>query len=348
MLVLFEKVPKDIAIVANSILTLYALLSAILILIIFYFIFVGRAINLRRREINRRKKLIIWMMPVLFAVNMTLVYAAAYFNMIFLSAMLLVASMATFGLFYFRKFRPLLRDGDFRVQSTVAIWTVLDAITLAAMVFLFIFRNSVKLEGQFEISYDLIVQVASVLVSALGIVFTYVMRTEQSQRNDQQRLYQTLEIQSIELFRFECNHPELVRALWFSGPGDSGGYDVARYIVRQYVCQMLNLFEMAVRFRVQGILLPDAFGSWVIWIWEVCECPNFQEMWGDDAELPANYVADLRSMITAGIEISRKPGKTADEKRHAFFAEVADQLNCHEVERWFDKMPRKSRPGMAS
>jgi hypothetical protein len=30
------------------------------------------------------------------------------------------------------------------------------------------------------------------------------------------------------------------------------------YVLRQYVCQMLNLFEMAYRFRIRGIMEASA------------------------------------------------------------------------------------------
>jgi hypothetical protein len=341
---LAAKAPRDIVILTESLLLLYILVSFVLISVIYYFVFVGRAIPKIKRPINRHKKWITYGLLIVYLFNVSIVYAVAAAGYLFLSFAVLLIAMIVFTVYYFRAFRPLLRSGDFRVQSTVAIWTVVDVVMLSAMLFLFIFRDTIRLEGQLEISYDIIVQAASVFISALGIVFTYVMRTEQTQRNAQQQLYQTLELQSVELFRFECDHPHLVKALWFDPPAaDAVERDkVLAYSTRQYVCQMLNLFEMAIRFRTQGILLPEVFGSWVIWIWEVCECRNFQDMWLDDDDLPSNYIPDLREILSAGVEIASANPEGGEESKRKFFREVADHLDCHEVKDWL-KAPRRPR-----
>jgi hypothetical protein len=333
---LLATAPRDIVVVAEALLLLYILVSFVFISIIYYFVFVGRAIPKIKRDHNKRKRFITYGLLIVYLFNVSIVYAVAAAGYLFLSFAFLLIAMIVFSVYYFKTFRPLLRSGDFRVQSTVAIWTIVDVVMLTAMLFLFIFRDTIRLEGQLEISYDIIVQAASVFISALGIVFTYVMRTEQTQRNAQQQLYQTLELQSVELFRFECDHPHLVKSLWFDPPAAEGGEkdEVLAYSTRQYVCQMLNLFEMAIRFRTQGILLPEVFGSWVIWIWEVCECRNFQEIWLDEADLPSNYIPDLREVLSAGVEIARENPENSVENKRKFFREVAEHLDCHEVKDW--------------
>lgn len=349
LMMLLAKAPKDIVVVTDAILILYILVSFVFLSIIYYFIFIGGALPMRRRDNNRKKRWISYCLTIIYTINISIVYTIATMGYLFLAFALLLVAMLIFGFYYFKIFRPLLRAGDFRVQSTVAIWTIVDVMVLSALLLLFVFRNSVKLEGQFEVSYDIIVQAASVFISALGIVFTYVMRTEQTQRNAQQQLYQTLELQSVELFRFECDHPHLVKALWFDPPPDDNGDkdEVLAYSTRQYACQMLNLFEMAIRFRMQGILMPEVFGSWVIWIWEVCECRNFQEMWLDEADLPSNYIPDLREILSAGVEISRANPEGGKANTRAFFLEVADRLNCHEVESWLKPATRR-KPSKAA
>src|SRR4051794_5308575 len=97
---------------------------------------------------------------------------------------------------------------------------------------------------------------------------------------------------------------------------------------------MLNLFEMATRFRTLRILPEDVFGSWVIWIWELCSCKRFQDFWLDDDDLPSNYVRDFREVITAGVEMANRQ-HPEDKKRSDFFSTVAERLNCWEIEQWF-------------
>lgn len=87
-----------------------------------------------------------------------------------------------------------------------------------------------------------------------------------------------------------------------------------RYQLKQYVCQMLNLFEMAYRFRAEGIMAPVVFGSWVIWIWELCNAPVFQQMWADTQDdLPLNYVPDFRGTIDLRLGREGRIGSLADK-----------------------------------
>jgi hypothetical protein len=97
---------------------------------------------------------------------------------------------------------------------------------------------------------------------------------------------------------------------------------------------MLNLFEMAYRFRADGIMAPPIFGSWVIWIWELCANPVFQDFWSDKEDgLPLNYIPDFRQAIDKGISISH-----ANEKdrvgRKKFFRALAKDMGCRELEKW--------------
>jgi hypothetical protein len=102
---------------------------------------------------------------------------------------------------------------------------------------------------------------------------------------------------------------------------------------------MLNLFEMATRFRTLRVLPEDVFGSWVIWIWELCNCKQFQDFWLDEDDLPSNYVRDFREVITAGVEIAIRGEGSEQKKRSDFFGKVAERLNCWEIEQWFVRRP---------
>src|SRR4051794_33626194 len=98
---------------------------------------------------------------------------------------------------------------------------------------------------------------------------------------------------------------------------------------------MLNLFEMATRFRSSRVLPEDVFGSWVIWIWELCNSRQFQTFWLDQDDLPSNYVRDLRDIITDGVAIAIRDERDRDQKCADFFRMVAERLNCWEIEEWF-------------
>lgn len=335
--VLNTHVSKDVAVISQAILILYGLLSVTLLCVVFYFVFIGGAVRLRHRTNALSVRLRIYLLPTLFALLFLGIYAFDSAHLLPAANAFFIVALVVFCAYYFKAFRPLLRSDDFRVQYTVILWAALTAATISALVLLASSGQYIRIEKQFVVSYESIIQASSIIVSALGIAFTYVMKSEQGQRTTQQKLYQELELQSISLFRFESDHRELVAALWFSQPppADKGGSSGPFiFQLRQYACQMLNLFEMALRFRLQGILPSEVFGSWLIWMWELCETRRFQEFWLDEDGLPFNYIGEFREIITLGVELSLKGEGTADERRAKFFRAVANQINCREIDRW--------------
>ena len=330
-------VSRDIETIAEAILTLFDVISFLFMSIVYYLVFVGNAISLKRWRRTKGVLAVLIANPLVAIVSIAPAHVFAAQQDILWSLFSLAIGIVLYGAFYFWFFRPLIRSADFRIQNTVMMWGAVAALTVSALLFLFLGRDFIKMESKAEISYDLLIHSASILISALGIAFTYVMRSEQTNRNSKQQLYQTLELQSIELFRFECEHPDLVQRLWFEEKlvfGSSPADHALKYCLRQYACQMLNLFEMATRFRTLRILPEDVFGSWVIWIWELCSCKQFQDFWLDEDDLPSNYVRDFREVITAGVEIANRE-EPEHKKRSDFFSNVAERLNCWEIEQWF-------------
>ena len=327
---------------SEAILTLFDVISFLFLCIVYYLVFVGNAISLRYWR--RRKKVVAILIanPIFVALAAAPAHVAAQHTYLFLALLVLPMGAVAYGVFYFMWLRPLIKSADFRIQTTVMMWGAMAALTVTALLLLYLGSDMVKVTARPELSYDLLIRSASILISALGIAFTYVMSSEQTNRNSKQQLYQTLELQSIELFRFECEHPDLVRRLWFESAGDFSHQPedpTSRYCVRQYACQMLNLFEMATRFRTHRVLPQDVFGSWVIWIWELCDCKGFQELWLSEDDLPSNYVRDFRDVITAGVRISVSGHGTPQQNCIEFFKEVAERLNCWEIEQWFAGRP---------
>ena len=110
---------------------------------------------------------------------------------------------------------------------------------------------------------------------------------------------------------------------------------------------MLNLFEMAYRFRKQDIIESEVFGSWVIWMWSLCDRTMFQQHWPGERGLEYNYVMEFRELINAGIYFatelpklknSEAPTAVTDElRRRSFFRYVAQVMNDQAfVEHWLD------------
>lgn len=334
---LMHRASPDAAFLAESALVLFDLLSLVLLCTIFYFVFVGGAVRLGvRRETGSLAKL--FGLPALAVGVLAAVNILAGLQFVEFAAWLFGAGVLALAVYYFCFFRVLVTEEPYRVRWTVILWAALAAFTLGCLVFLVYSGDRVSIPKPFTVTYDLMIKVAGVVVSAAGIAFAYVMKASEAQQDQRRKLYQALEVQSIGLFRFEADHPELVEGLWLgrSVPPEGMEKRAYDYLVRQYVCQMLNLFEMAVRFRAQEILPPGAFGSWLIWIWELCQAPRFLELWLDPDDLPSNYTRDFRDLISRALEFARTGDGEPTERRARFFAHVANQMNCDDVETWFE------------
>jgi len=100
--------------------------------------------------------------------------------------------------------------------------------------------------------------------------------------------------------------------------------------------QVLNLFEIAVRFRKQKIMPPDVFGSWIIWFYDLCTANNFPSIWRD---VRLNYLADLREIMDTCILIigQQKERGTPEGARQRFFDFMATRFEDEIIRSWLNK-----------
>src|SRR4051812_5593350 len=106
------------------------------------------------------------------------------------------------------------------------------------------------------------VQTSAIVVTLLIFVCTTWWNRRQSLIATNRQIYQALELASIKLFEFECvkANEELVRLVWFASHDDLKGLQsepVKNFQAREYMCQMLNLFEMACRFCRASVFEPQ-------------------------------------------------------------------------------------------
>lgn len=144
-------------------------------------------------------------------------------------------------------------------------------------------------------------------------------------------VYQRLEFASIELFRFEADHPELVKSLWQEGELAPKKDSVEEVLLQDFVCQYLNLFEMAYRFRKEDIVPHDVFGSWVVWYFNLAGAAAFPRVW---AQLRCDYTEELVNIMDKAVAIHSKViGETAQRKTFfTYFANLLD--NCPHIIKW--------------
>jgi hypothetical protein len=179
---------------------------------------------------------------------------------------------------------------------------------------------------------DLNVIIASFALLATCVFFYIQIRRERV--GLKREIYQRLELASNDIFRFEAEHLDLLDCLNSAEHFCDKSSQVYKGLIA-YVTQVLNLFEIAVRFRRQNVMPPDVFGSWVIWFYDLCSADNFPEVWGD---LRFNYLPDLRGIMDTCISIiARQTLKgTPDAARAEFFDFMAARFEDEIIKSWLN------------
>jgi hypothetical protein len=146
------------------------------------------------------------------------------------------------------------------------------------------------------------------------LVEFYRMRSD-SNKTANREIYQQLEMASMTLFQFEADHLEVIRPVWEEGVALPPEGSAERVSVTDYVCQILNLFEMAIRFRKEDVMPSSVFGSWVIWYYSLGTAPHFPEIW---RECRLGYTPELRQIINKAVRLSSEE-PDEDIRRRLFF-----------------------------
>lgn len=320
-------------IAASAILLLEAV-SAVMALYIVYFIALRwKGEGVEREPLAIDRGFVLGSMAFAAIIGVSLWYAHRYAEagLVLASALALGAGAIGAGVLYI----PYLRAkwDDDRIRYAVLLWVTLWALIVFLLLVAWRWGDRKLDDSTLMQLVNNAAQIIGIVVAAAMIVVTNLVNSKQMNVTAQHKIYQTLELQSVQLFQWECEHPKYVKMLWLDERVPRN--DLDRHLLRLYICQTLNLFEMAVRFRRQQIVAPEVFGSWVIWMWEMCALPVFQKLWSGEGGIWSNYVVEFREIMSQGVEISTGRGGDA-EKRDKFFAFVGKKLSCTKVENWMN------------
>lgn len=153
-----------------------------------------------------------------------------------------------------------------------------------------------------ELDLGSIASILGIIAAALAIIISNRQQAYKELQTTRDQIYQQLELESINLFRFEIDNVELAGITW----NDTLSYETLQqdtskaYQVLQHICMVLNLFEMAVRFRRDGIAHEDVFRSWEAWIFDLCQSKMFLHFWYL-GELKENYIKLFQDIIDDGL-----------------------------------------------
>ncbi len=113
------------------------------------------------------------------------------------------------------------------------------------------------------------------------------------QRRSQVEIYQRLELASIELYRFEADHLDVIRPL-YTGVG-APTETAALHAYQNYVTQILILFELQIELYCNELVEAKILKTWLPWLNEVGLAPGFAAVWSGGYD--ENYSDKLRAVM---------------------------------------------------
>lgn len=148
-----------------------------------------------------------------------------------------------------------------------------------------------------RVEFGALLEILVMLASVAAVLYGFHLERRRDREIARREIYQRLELASIELFRFEADHLDLIRPLYDGSPPPVD--PAAFHAYRNYLSQILNLFEMAAELYCDGVVDEDVFASWVAWFREVGQAPGFKPMW--DGGLRDHYTGALCEVMDRAI-----------------------------------------------
>lgn len=164
------------------------------------------------------------------------------------------------------------------------------------------------------------------LLAVLVTLLTFAWQLHRGNMLRRAEVYQSLEMASNELFRFEAAHADALAPM-YSPIGPQTPPPAQDMIWRSFIFQTMNLFEMALRFRAARVFEPELYKTWVAWNYDLLSNPYFRAIWD---EVKANYSDDIQRLFD-------RFAKTYDDfnddtaRWNAFIGHAASLLNCPHV-----------------
>jgi len=154
-----------------------------------------------------------------------------------------------------------------------------------------------------RLTLDSIASIVGIVAAALAIIISNRHQADKEQQASRDQIYQQLELESNNLFRFEVKNVRLVRIVreneLITYDNMVKDRDLTLQVI-SYMYQVLNLLEMAVRFRKNNMVHDDVFAGWEAWIFELCKSTIFVHCWYLE-DMRDNYIVMFQKMIDDGL-----------------------------------------------
>jgi hypothetical protein len=169
----------------------------------------------------------------------------------------------------------------------------------------------------------------------IGLLSKYLMGLENRQKVLKAQIYQQLETTSLDFFKWRIEHKDIANAMndpecSFNQPNDK-----EFWVLEEYACIQLNLFEMAIRFRKEKYFEENIFYSWLAWMFELSIEHNFPVVWQN---VRRHYIGELREIMDAGVSTAKmyhnRELASLNTARDDFYRKCAQIKDLKNAEKW--------------
>jgi hypothetical protein len=157
-------------------------------------------------------------------------------------------------------------------------------------------------------------------------VLTFVVTSRKDRDLQQRRNYLTLELECSRIFNVCFENPSIARYI----SGELSEEETKPEMPEKaywLIPQILNVLEISLSFREEGMIPKDVFITWVPWFYELGTAARFRDFW-DVRNLKFNYKPELGKIIDAARDL---PGDSALAKLEEFHKRVAGILKDQSI-----------------
>src|SRR5262249_35041098 len=172
---MFKPISNDVFLISQATLILLDLMASALLIGIIYLTYIGGALNVQYRGRAMRGIRIVGLIAasaITLAVSHSILYAYGLLPTI----VWLFISIPCTVFVYWKLVRAINRPEDMRVPYTMMVLGSIAFLAFGTLVMLWVAGEGIQLESGARVNVATIAQIATIAVSAIGFVFTYIMK----------------------------------------------------------------------------------------------------------------------------------------------------------------------------
>lgn len=131
-------------------------------------------------------------------------------------------------------------------------------------------------------------------LAALIALISFIYTSKRQREIEKNSMYQQLELASIDFMKWETENIKEITRVRKELDENKNVSEEDQLILETRCFQTLNLFELCIHNAGKRTLPDKVFGSWLTWIHEFANEPEFKKIW---PEINTNYIPECRKVI---------------------------------------------------